>query len=74
MVKAAIPDATTPIGSSMADNKTGNLYTSTATPLTPMSTSAVPIFSGGSQPHENLMPYLGMYWIIAFTGVFPTRG
>ena len=73
MAKAAVPDASSPIGASMADNKTGNLYTSTATPLAAMSTSALPIFNGGSQPHENMMPYLGMYWIIAYTGVFPSR-
>jgi len=28
---------------------------------------------GGSQPHNNLMPYLAMYWIIALQGVFPPR-
>jgi microcystin-dependent protein len=28
---------------------------------------------GGSQPHENRSPYLGMNWIVALTGVFPSR-
>ena len=73
MAKPAVPDALTPIGNSFADNKTGNVYTSTATPLLQMSAAALPIYSGGSQPHENMMPYLGMYWIIAFTGIFPAR-
>jgi microcystin-dependent protein len=73
MAKSTISDAATPIGSSFADNKTGNVYTSTPTPLLQMSAAALPIYSGGSQPHENMMPYLGMYWIIAFTGVFPAR-
>jgi microcystin-dependent protein len=73
MAKSALPDATTPVGNSLADNKTGNLYTATATPLTAMAPAALATFNGGSQPHSNMMPYLGMYWIIAFNGVFPSR-
>jgi microcystin-dependent protein len=74
MARSVLADQTTPVGHSLADNKTGNLYTSTATPLTQMATGALPPFSGGNQPHQNMMPYLGMYWIIAFQGVFPPRG
>ena len=73
MAHSAVPNAILPAGNSLADNKTGNLYTNTATPLLQMSTQSLPIFNGGSQPHENMMPYLGMYWIIAFQGVFPSR-
>jgi len=73
MAKSTIDDAITPVGNSFADNKTGSVYTSTPTPLLQMATQSLPIFNGGSQPHENMMPYLGMYWIIAFTGVFPAR-
>jgi microcystin-dependent protein len=29
--------------------------------------------AGGSQPHNNLQPYLTMYFIIALQGVFPPR-
>lgn len=29
--------------------------------------------SGGSQPHENRQPYLGLSFIIALEGVFPSR-
>jgi microcystin-dependent protein len=28
---------------------------------------------GGSQPHENRQPYLGLYFIIALVGAFPSR-
>lgn len=28
---------------------------------------------GGSQPHENMQPYLAMYYIISLFGVFPTQ-
>ena len=32
------------------------------------------VFSGGSQPpHNNMMPYLGLTFIIALQGVFPAR-
>jgi len=42
---------------------------------TPNATAAPAITSGtgGNQPHENRMPYLGLRFIIALTGVFPSR-
>jgi microcystin-dependent protein len=30
--------------------------------------------AGGDLPHNNMMPYLTMYFIIALQGVFPPRG
>jgi microcystin-dependent protein len=30
--------------------------------------------SGGSQPHNNLQPYLALTFIIALEGIFPSRG
>ena len=30
--------------------------------------------AGGSQPHNNMMPYLTLYFNIALQGVFPPRG
>jgi microcystin-dependent protein len=38
----------------------------------PMSSLATSI-SGGNLPHNNLMPYLGLTFIIALQGVFPPR-
>jgi len=29
--------------------------------------------AGGSQPHNNLQPFLGLYFIIALIGLFPSR-
>ena len=29
--------------------------------------------SGGSQPHENMSPYLVLNFIIALQGIFPSR-
>jgi microcystin-dependent protein len=28
---------------------------------------------GGSQPHNNMMPYLTLNFIIALQGIFPSR-
>ncbi|MFE5322762.1 phage tail protein [Paenibacillus sp. NPDC056579] len=30
--------------------------------------------TGGSQPHENMMPYLCVHFIIATEGIFPSQG
>jgi len=29
--------------------------------------------AGGSQPHNNLQPYLALNWIISAFGVFPSQ-
>jgi len=47
-----------------------NAYAATAsTTLSPF--AAQP--AGGSQPHNNMQPYLGMTFIIALEGIFPSR-
>lgn len=61
-----------PVGNSFADSGTSNLYSSNTSPLAQMSPNAISMY-GTSQPHNNMMPYLGMYWVIAMQGVFPTR-
>ncbi len=73
MGKSILDNSGSPIGASLADSKAGSIYNATTSPLTPMAQTALTAY-GGSQPHENMMPYLGMYWIIAFQGVYPTRG
>ncbi|MEZ5940529.1 MAG: tail fiber protein [Planctomycetaceae bacterium] len=30
--------------------------------------------AGGSQAHNNMMPYISMYYIIALQGIYPSRG
>jgi microcystin-dependent protein len=47
-----------------------NAYAATATAN--LSVLAVQA-AGGSQPHNNMQPYLGMTFIIALQGVFPAR-
>ncbi len=29
--------------------------------------------AGGSQPHNNMQPYLGLNYIIAIEGIYPSR-
>ncbi len=29
--------------------------------------------AGGSQPHNNMQPYLGMNYIICIAGIYPSR-
>lgn len=38
-----------------------------------MSPDAVGV-AGGNQPHENMPPYVGMYFVIAMQGIYPPRG
>lgn len=60
-----------PGGNTFADSSSGDVY-NTSTPNVAMSGAAINTF-GGNQPHNNMMPYLGMYWIIAFSGIYPSR-
>jgi microcystin-dependent protein len=49
----------------------GRIYTdpNSLTTLAPQSVTSV----GGSQPHNNMMPYLVLNFIIALQGIFPSR-
>jgi microcystin-dependent protein len=61
-----------PVGNGFANSTSGNLYSASSSPLAPMNPAAVSMFGSG-QPHNNLMPFLGLYWIIAMQGVYPPR-
>jgi microcystin-dependent protein len=50
---------------------TNNLYT-TAANLATINPDSLTNF-GGSQPHNNLQPYLVLNFIIALQGIFPSR-
>lgn len=48
-----------------------NLFNPTPdTPMSPLALNA----SGGSQPHNNMQPFLAMNYIICLDGEFPVRG
>lgn len=57
---------------SLAQSANSTIYTPAAN-LTAMNFQALAI-AGGSQPHNNMMPYLTLNYCIALQGVFPPRG
>lgn len=68
-------DAANPGGNTWGSGQKGfgNVYTpSVQANNLNMSPNALSI-SGGSQPHNNMMPFLGLMFIIALQGVFPAR-
>ena len=50
---------------------TGNQF-STQAPTAPMSPAAVAA-DGGSQPHDNMVPFLAINFIISLFGIFPSQ-
>jgi microcystin-dependent protein len=63
--------STIPTNNSLGRGNPVKVY-SNVTPTTEMgSNSLAP--AGGSLPHNNMMPYLTMYFCIALQGVFPPR-
>jgi microcystin-dependent protein len=70
-VSTGLADSASPSGNFLANSGTAALYASGPAD-TPLSAAAVtPV--GGEQPHNNLMPYLTVSFIIALQGVFPPR-
>jgi len=73
LADATAGSATTPANNAFARSvAAGNLYTTNTSPTVQMNANAVTNF-GGNLPHNNLMPYLTLNWIIALQGVFPSR-
>jgi microcystin-dependent protein len=58
-------------GVSLGRSNNGNAWAPPAN-LAAMSNAMLSSF-GGSQPHNNMMPYLTLYFCIAMQGVFPPR-
>ena len=73
---ATVGDATTPLGNFWSTDAGGNVaayHTTTAGgPDSTMAAAAIGQ-AGGSQPHENMQPYLAINYIIALFGVFPSQ-
>lgn len=59
---------------SPSGNVLGDAALYAAPPFTTMMSPMAVGVTGGSQPHENRMPYLGVTFIIALQGIFPSRG
>ena len=73
---AAKATLNSPAGATWAQQQIGRqplpAYSTNAGTAPAMSPQAVGV-TGGSQPHNNLMPYLGLTFIIALQGVYPAR-
>jgi microcystin-dependent protein len=64
--------ATSPAGAVWAANTDAGAYAAVvATPANMNAAAAGP--SGGSQPHDNMVPFLCINFIISMFGVFPTQ-
>ncbi|MGA9529794.1 MAG: tail fiber protein [Terriglobales bacterium] len=48
------------------------LYTTTTNPLVQMQSNSIQPYGNGL-PHNNMMPFLALNWIIALQGIFPPR-
>jgi len=73
MLSAARGGQTAPLNNAFADagSPPGQVYLNTGSSLTAMGQIIPPY--GGNQPHNNMMPYLGLNWIVSMQGVFPAR-
>jgi microcystin-dependent protein len=63
-----------PTGNFWGKSSTGKPYVDPANPAANVSMNAGTIQAaqvGGSQPHENMIPYLCINYIISIFGVFP---
>lgn len=81
LTEAQMPNHTHMVSSGLADGEDNDpqnqflsgsgMYAATGN-STPMDSETL-LNTGGSQLHNNLQPFLSMYFIIALTGLFPSR-
>jgi len=71
---SSVPDATSIFADvGPASAQAVNAYTPyTGTNQVTLNTTSVTV-AGGSQPHENMQPYLGINFIISLYGIFPSQ-
>jgi microcystin-dependent protein len=71
----AAADLKAPKSVAMALSASPQIYYNNAvlTNMVAMNTGSISPFAGNNQPHNNMMPYLGLQWIIALQGIFPPR-
>jgi microcystin-dependent protein len=70
LASGTLANSQTPQGSVLALGS-GQIYTSNESLIQLSTQSISPI--GGSQPHENVQPYLAINFIISLFGVFPSQ-
>ncbi len=65
--------ATSPANAVLVNAGTTFTFSVSSTPQLQIMNPAMVSVAGGSQPHNNLMPYLTLNYCIALQGVFPPR-
>jgi microcystin-dependent protein len=68
---ASGPNQSSSLGSSWVGNDTLKPYNTGTNVTNNMATTNIG-FTGGTQPHDNVLPFLGINYIISLFGVFPT--
>jgi microcystin-dependent protein len=61
-----------PGGNYWANSSTGKPYVAPGGVYVAMNAGTIGSPVGGSQPHENMIPYLGINYIISLFGIFPS--
>ena len=51
---------------------TTNIYTAGSAANAAMSATSISV-SGGSQPHDNMLPFVTLNFCIAFEGIYPSQ-
>lgn len=72
MANSTAGTAQVPAGNVPASNAAGNNFYGPASGLQPLNPASIGQ-AGGSQPHQNMQPYLVLNYCIAIQGVFPSR-
>jgi len=67
---SGIGTSATPDGEVLAESSLATMYSASTPTATMASSSTGP--AGGSQPHENMQPFLCVEFIIALEGIFPS--
>lgn len=72
---AAGGTSASPGGGTWASSTARDSLYSNAAPDSPMAAGNITVgAAGNSQPHNNMPPYLGVNYIIALEGIYPSRG
>jgi microcystin-dependent protein len=72
LANSGVASVDLPSGAVFANSGQNNVYVSGVTPANTMNAGMLGQ-AGGSQPHENMQPYLVVNYLISLFGVFPSQ-
>jgi microcystin-dependent protein len=70
LATTTVSTQTSPAGALLAQSSSANIYVQDTGAFALAPNSMTPV--GGSQPHTNMQPYLGLNFIISLFGIFPS--